>query len=336
MAAVRYLRIFLSAFLATIALVPATPPSVAQEKPRQPPVHGPPPPFFNALSYEDAVRYSDGGTEVEHHRTPADELAEHRRIARSLAALAPQRKGVVDAYVVSIALDSDGNFSREAREAARVLARRYDAAGRSITLAGPDGRGGVDLPRGSPAHLGLVLARIAEVMDRAEDVLVLYTTSHGARIGVVYNDGDNGFGIISPARLAAMLDGLGIKRRLVIVSACYSGSFVPALSDGDSAVLTASVGDRTSFGCQADNDWTFFGDALINQALRKAQPLDLAAAEAARLVSEWEARGRLQPSLPQSFIGDRAKLWLAALDQRTPKAATAPVGTPAVTLLDKR
>ena len=326
------IRIVATAFLATVTVVPATP----QQAPRKPPEHGAPPPFFNALTYEETLRYSDGGTEVEHHRNPADELAEHRRIDRVLAALAPQRKGVVDAYVVSVALDSDGNFSREAREAGQVLARRYDAAGRTITLAGPDGKGGIDLPRGSPAHLALVLARIAEIMDKREDVLVLYSTSHGARIGVVYNDGDNGFGIISPVRLAAMLDGLGIKRRLVIVSACYSGSFVPALSDDDSAVLTASVGDRTSFGCQADSDWTFFGDALINHALRKAQPLDVAASEAARLVSEWEAKGNLTPSLPQSFIGDRAKQWLAALDKRTPKAATTPVGVPAVTLLDRR
>lgn len=326
------LRIFLIAFFATVAVVPATP----QQAVRKPPEHGPPAPFFNAMTPEEVARYSDGGTEVEHHRDPIDELAEHRRLDRALAALAPQRKGVVDAYVVTVALDSDGEFSREAREAGRVLARRYDAAGRAITLAGPDGKGGADLPRGSPAHLGLVLARIAELMDKREDVLVLYTTSHGARIGVVYNDGDNGFGIVSPARLAALLDRLGIKRRLVIVSACFSGSFVPALADDDSAVLTASVGDRTSFGCQADSDWTFFGDALINHALRKAQPLDVAAGEAARLVSEWEAKGKLTPSLPQSFIGDRAKQWLAALDKRTPRTATAPVGIPAVTLLDRR
>lgn len=326
------LRIFLIAFFATVTVVPAVP----QQAPRQPPEHGAPPPFFNGMTAEEVVRYSDGGAAVEHDRAPADELAEHRRIARALAALLPQRKGVVDAYVVSIALDSDGNFSREAREAGRVLARRYDAAGRTITLAGPDGRGGIDLPRGSPAHLAIVLARIAEIMDRREDVLVLYTTSHGARIGVVYNDGDQGFGIIAPARLAAMLDGLGIRRRLVMVSACYSGLFVPALAGPDSAVLTASVGDRTSFGCQSDSDWTFFGDALINHALRKAQPLDAASAEAAALVTGWEARANVLPSLPQTFIGDDARRWLALLDRRTPRTASQPVGRPAVSLLDRQ
>ncbi|MFX5684818.1 C13 family peptidase, partial [Acinetobacter baumannii] len=76
------------------------------------------------------------------------------------------------------------------------------------------------------------------------------------------------------------LDGLGIKRRVVILSACFAGVFVPVLASDDTAVLTAASSDRTSFGCQADADWTFFGDALVNHALRKAQPLDAAAREA--------------------------------------------------------
>lgn len=323
------MRILVAACAALMA------PAAAQQAPRQPAPHGEPPPIFAAMSPDQAARFADGGITVEHHRTAADELADHRRLGRALAALLPQRKGVVDAYVVSIALDSDGNFSREAREAAEVLARRYGAVGRTITLAGPDGRGGAELPRGSPSNLAIVLARIAELIDKREDVLVLYTTSHGARIGVVYNDGDSGFGIIGPARLASLLDDLGIMRRLVMVSACFSGIFVPTLTDADSAVLTASVGDRTSFGCQADSDWTFFGDALINHALRKAQPLDAASAEAAKLIGEWEARGKLTPSLPQTFIGDRARLWLAALDKRTPAIASQPVGRPAVSLLNQ-
>ncbi|MBY0283552.1 MAG: hypothetical protein K2W81_06270 [Sphingomonas sp.] len=112
MAALPYLRIFLSAFLVTVALVPAT----LQQAVRKPPEHGPPAPFFNAMTPEEVTRYSDGGTEVEHHRNPADELAEHRRIDRALASLAPQRKGVVDDHVVTVAPDSDGEFSRDARE----------------------------------------------------------------------------------------------------------------------------------------------------------------------------------------------------------------------------
>ncbi|MFX5602815.1 hypothetical protein ABTD90_19915, partial [Acinetobacter baumannii] len=87
-----------------------------------------------------------------------------------------------------------------AREAARVLARRYDAAGHTIVLAGSDGTRDSDLPMGSPDNLSAALARVAELMDHDEDVLVLYTTSHGAPLGIVYNDADQGYGVISPNR----------------------------------------------------------------------------------------------------------------------------------------
>ncbi|MBX9813309.1 MAG: peptidase C13 [Proteobacteria bacterium SG_bin5] len=301
----------------------------------EPPKHGAPPPFFNGVTPEQGAFYAAGGATVEHHRDAAQELAEARLLQAQLAALQPQRKGQVDAYVIAVALDSDGVFAREAREAGRVLAQRYGAQGRTITLAGPDGRGGATLPRGSPAHLDMALARVAELIDRQEDVLILYTTSHGAPFGLVYNYGDEGWGVVSPARLDALLDALRIKRRLLMVSACFSGIFVPALATGDTAILTASSGDRTSFGCQADSDWTFFGDALINQALRKPQSLDAAGKEAAALIGRWEAQGKLTPSLPQMLIGERAKAWLAVLDARAPKAASQPVGRPAVSLLEK-
>ena len=235
---------------------------------------------------------------------------------------------MVDAYVLSVALDSDPVFGREAREAAKVLARRYDAAGRTITLGGSDGSAPSPLPMGSPLNLEAALARIAEVMNPAEDVLVLYTTSHGMPYGIIYSDGNEGYGAISPARLAQLLNSFGIHRRLLIVSACYSGVFVPTLSGPQTMIVSAASSDRSSFGCVAENDWTYFGDALINRALRKPQPLDAALSEAIGLIAGWEQQENLKPSLPQQSMGDEVKRWLAPLEARMPKVATPPVGRP--------
>lgn len=319
------------------ALLPMAGIGAAQDPNYQPPHHGAPPPFLQNLGPADVIRYADAGIQIEHDHPATWSLAEHRRLDAALAQLKPQRKGVVDAYVVAVALDSDPNFGKEAREAARVLARRYDAAaGHMIVLAGSDGSADSALPMGSPDNVSAALARVAELMDPDEDVLVLYTTSHGAPLGIVYNDADQGFGVMSPNRLAAIIDGLGIKRRVVIISACYAGIFVPALAGPDTAVITAADAQHTSFGCQADADWTFFGDALVNHALRKAQPLDAAAREATGLIAQWETRGKLVPSNPQTSIGASAALWLAALDKRTPRDTTPSVGRPATTLLDGR
>jgi hypothetical protein len=161
-------------------------------------------------------------------------------------------------------------------------------------------------------------------------VLVLYSTSHGAPVGLAYHDGDSGYGILSPSRLGVVLGELGIKRRIVLLSACHAGVFVPFLAGPDTAIVTAAAADRTSFGCEAENDWTFFGDALVNNALRKPQPLAAAAAEAQRLVAKWEAGNGLEPSKPQVAIGSRVGEWLGALESRMPQLASAPVGEPAV------
>ncbi len=254
-------------------------------------------------------------------------LDQQRKLSAALAALKPQRSGTIDAYVLVAGLDGDPVFGRESNETAKVLARRYDAAGRTVLLAS----GTSNAPDGSPPNLAASLAAIAERMDRTEDVLVLYATAHGAPgIGIVYKDGDKGYGLIAPQRLAGLLDELGIKRRLIIVSACYSGQFVDALAGPDSVVLTAADNDRTSFGCEPSNDWTFFGDALINRSLRTPAKLEAAAADAYRSISEWEFAGGLTSSKPRIFVGERAKAWMSALEARIPATATPRVGKPAV------
>ena len=270
------------------------------------------------------------GPQLERGRSAKWLLADRRKLAGAVEALQPQRPGQIDAYVISAALDSDPVFGREAREAAKVLTRRYDATGRTLLLAR-----NAEAPAGSIDSLTLGLARVAELMDRKQDVLVLYLTSHGAQVGIAYHDGDEGYGILSPARLSQILDELGIRNRLLILSACYSGVFVPVLSNDTTALLTAASSDRTSFGCRAENDWTFFGDALINHALRKPQPLDDALIEAREMISGWEMSNRLPSSNPQATVGEGVEAWLVPLEARMPKVATAPVGAPATDALKR-
>lgn len=256
-------------------------------------------------------------------------LAQRRRLDAALSALQGQRRGTVDAYVISIALDSDPVFAREAREVGKVLSRRYNADGRTLVLAGPDGEDD-GLPRGSITALMVALASLAEKMDPAEDVLVLYTTSHGMPQGLAYHYQDSGYGVLSPRLLKDTLTELGIEKRLLLLSACFSGVFVPELASEDTAIITASAANRTSFGCKPDNDWTFFGDALVNRAMRKPQGLVMAHREALLSIADWESRMRLPASLPQARIGNTAMAWLSALEARMPLTATDPVGKPSM------
>jgi hypothetical protein len=287
------------------------------------------PGFITSMRPFEAAYSANNGLAIEYGISAQDALQDHQRLAAALAALSPQRPGTVDAYVLSIALDSDPVFGREAREAARVLARRYDAEGRTIVLASPDGNGDDSHARGSLNSLSVALARIAEVMDSEEDVLVLYATSHGMPIGMVYYYGDAGYGSISPLRLSALLGELRITNRLLIMNACFAGSFVPALASETSVVVAAAAADRTSFGCAATNDWTYFGDAFINRALRRPQPLGQAFEQARTKIAQWEADIHMTPSEPQIGQGSRAGSWLTQLESRIPPSASRPVGRPA-------
>ena len=320
-------RISLLAGLATALLAPAI---AAQDNPNQPPAHTEPFPNLGTGENREAIVESyELAPQLDRAMDARELLRQQRLLGNALAGLQPQRSGTVDAYVITIALDSDPVFAREAREAGRVLASRYDATGRTLTLAGPDGVRD-DLPRGSIDSLLLSIAHIAEVMDTEEDVLVLYTTSHGNKLGLAYHYGDSGYGILSPARLAGALEEVGIDRRILIISACYSGVFVPALASADTAILTAAASERNSFGCEAENDWTFYGDALINRAMRQPQDLAEVARMTSRMIAGWETQRRLLASLPQSARGSNVSEWLPALEARMPQIASAPVGRPAV------
>ncbi len=324
--------------IAALALVVAGPAytqsnSDSASNPNQPPPHTKPWPNFATGTNPNAIKNSlVESPEFERESSPAVLLRERRKLDAAFRALQPNRPGTVDAYVLTVALDSDPVFAREAREAAKVLSRRYGAAGRTITLAGPDGTSN-ELPKGSISAFLSTLAQIADVMDTSEDVLVLYTTSHGLTHGLAYHYGDSGYGVLSPDHFKAALEELGIERRILIISACYAGVFVPKLASGNTAILTAAADNRTSFGCRADNDWTFFGDALINNALRKPQSLADASKEANRSIAGWEAKARVLASLPQTQIGTGVAKWMPALRARTPRTAGTPVGRPAVSTL---
>src|SRR5687768_3909454 len=69
----------------------------------QPPRHtaAPSPLLVGGGSELELGLRADAGTQIEQDRSPAEELAEHRKLDRALAALGAQRAGTVDAYVVA-------------------------------------------------------------------------------------------------------------------------------------------------------------------------------------------------------------------------------------------
>ena len=183
-------------------------------------------------------------------------------------------------------------FESEAKGAASIVAQRLEANS-VIVRANTKTRTDVTV-----ASIADALQAAGERMDRDNDVLLLILTSHGSQAGVAVQAGRR-VEILSPADLALMLNRAGVRHRVVIISACYSGVFLGPLASDDTLVITAADSDHASFGCRDKVKWTYFGDAFFNTALRHAADLRSAFAAARTLVSMREMRYGLAPSNPQ-------------------------------------
>ncbi len=183
-------------------------------------------------------------------------------------------------------------FESEAKGAASILAQRL-GTNSVIVRANTKTRTDVTI-----ASIGDTLQAAGERMDRESDVMLLILTSHGSQAGVAVQAGRR-VEILSPVDLAGMLNHAGVRHRVVIVSACYSGVFLGPLASDDTLVITAADSDHASFGCRDKVKWTYFGDAFFNTALRQAADLKSAFAAARMLVSMREMRYGLASSNPQ-------------------------------------
>jgi hypothetical protein len=120
--------------------------------------------------------------------------------------------------------------------------------------------------------------------------------------------------------MASTDDNEGIKNRIVIVSACFAGVFVPLLTNDNTIVITASDANSTSFGCAPERDWTYFGDAFFRQSVRPGRDLQRAFDNARVLIQGWELMDGAKPSNPQAHFGSALVAKLAPFFQPEPAA----------------
>jgi len=194
--------------------------------------------------------------------------------------------------VVSFGLFGDqGVFRSEATGAAQVVAGRF-------------GNGPIDVQYNSKKGGGATIEALAmslqvasNGMDAENDVLFLILTSHGSRAGLAVKAGRL-TQTLTPSNLAEMLARTGMRYKVVVISACYSGVFIPRLANPDTLVITAADADHPSFGCRDKAKWTYFGEAFFNVALRQTKSLKDAFVVARALVQKRELHEHIEPSNP--------------------------------------
>jgi hypothetical protein len=235
-------------------------------------------------------------------------------IDRAVGQLAAREPGRPNAFFVGFAgFGAQKVFAQEIELALNVIGSRFGSTSRSVRLVN-DERGPGELPLATAAGLRRTLLAVGKRMDLASDVLFLVLSSHGSEDGrLVVQNSSLPLQPLSPSGLAYALREAGIKWKVVVISACFSGAFVDALKDDYSVILTAAAPDRASFGCSDHRDLTYFGEAFFRNALPGASSLREAFAEATEEIRSREQEEGMEPSRPQAFFGAAAEGQIAAL-----------------------
>ncbi len=168
--------------------------------------------------------------------------------------------------------------------------------------------------RGPDGEAGVMRARLDALARKARAGCLVYVTSHGSPDGVVMGDD-----LVAPRPFAAIVSQACPGRpAAVILSACFSGVFVPALAAAlgpDSFVLTAARADRSSFGCGESDRYPYF-DGCVIAALPVAADFLQLADRVRRCVARREDETGMRPrSQPQLFLGRRFKIDVAAFPE---------------------
>ncbi|MFZ2752315.1 MAG: C13 family peptidase [Lysobacteraceae bacterium] len=249
-------------------------------------------------------------------------LRERQRamLASALSALAPQRPGQPDLYVVGVGGDSTEDvFRNETAYLDTLMSQRFGARGRVLTLINhEDSLDRVPKPLATLENLRAALAGIGKAMDPEQDVLLLFMTMHGTPQHQLFVQmPPSYFDLIDPRELRAALDDAGIRNRVLVISACYSGGFVSALKNENTLILTASHKNRPSFGCGTDSDATYFGRAWLIEALNETTDFVAAFESAKARIAAREDAEDYRPSRPQIEIGKqilpRLQAWQSQL-----------------------
>ena len=237
------------------------------------------------------------------------------RIDQSLAAVGRDASPNPKIFFVGFAGVGDQKvFAQEVGLASRVLAERYDIAGRSLSLIN-DQRDLERAPLATVSGLKYALRGLGRRMNLDQDVLFLSISSHGAEDpAIIISNSQLPLDDLTDEDLADALRESGIQWRVIIISACYAGGFIDRLRDPKTIVITAAAADRTSFGCSNDRDLTYFGEAFYRDALPSARSLRGAFETAKAAIAARERREHVTASDPQAYFGAKMEAKLKAMN----------------------
>lgn len=192
-----------------------------------------------------------------------------------------------------------------------LLTSRLGALGGPLIAYAHSNRPALRALRYPFADLRTIRESLQHIAERAapDDIVVVLASSHGIPNVLSVNVAAKERVGVSDLQLAEAMAPLGHRPTLVILSACYSGSFIPALRGDARVVLTSASAQRTSFGCDTSGRNTIFVEELLGRDFDAQLSLRQLVVRAKAQVARREDSLRLPHSDPQLSVGPKA-MWL--------------------------
>ena len=223
--------------------------------------------------------------------------------------------GKTDWYFMGVAGFSEQNvFRSEINKVRELFDVRFGTSGHSLSLIN-NTYSWLDEPIATKTSILRGLKTIGKQMNADEDVLFMTLSSHGDENIIQLANPPLAIDNLDAAWLREALDASGIRWRVIVVSACYSGSFIDELASSTTVIITASAADKMSFGCTNSAEMTYFGQAFFAESLRGNTSFEAAFKDARLRVNERETAMGFEPSEPQMVIGSLMETALPAFEQ---------------------
>ena len=238
-----------------------------------------------------------------------------RLLQQALNRIDPSIPGKSDWYFMGVAGFSEQNvFRSEINKVRELFDVRFGTSGHSLALIN-NNYTWLDEPIATKTSILRGLKTIGQQMNADEDVLFLTLSSHGDENVIQLANPPLAMDNLDATWLREALDASGIRWRVIVVSACYSGSFIDELASPTTVIITASAADKMSFGCTNSAEMTYFGQAFFAESLRENTSFSDAFKDAAYRVQERELYMGFEPSEPQMVIGSLMETALPAFEQ---------------------
>ncbi len=163
----------------------------------------------------------------------------------------------------------------------------------------------LNYPFATQSSLDMVFKRIGDWSQKRPIHLVTLISTHGNVDLLSVNIGNAYWPAVRSVNIKKWLDVIPHVPSALILSACYSGSFVPPLQGPQRIIMTAAAHNRNSFGCAYHDKNTYFMGNLLGEGWNPDQTWQENHQQMAQKIMALEQKNGLLASSPQIDVPEK-------------------------------